>query len=86
MATPTISDPFSGQVISDCEATTGWSGDTFVLESGIKKQGSNSLTCQMTTNGANSAIFTPTASIDLSGQHIRSAGPLVVATISLRVG
>ena len=71
MATPTIADPFSGQVLSDCEATTGWSGDTFVLEPGIKKQGSNSLTCQMTVNGANNAIFTPASAVNLTGQHIR---------------
>lgn len=71
MATPNITDPFAGQVISDCESDTGWSGDTFVDELGIKKQGNQSLTCQMTTNGVNEAIFTPASAVDLTGEHIR---------------
>jgi hypothetical protein len=69
MAIPTLS---ALTTITDCDSITGWSGDTFVLEPDIKMQGTNSITCQMTANGANSATFTPAASINLTGQHIRA--------------
>ena len=73
MATPSISDPFpTVQTIDDCDSTPGnWTGDTFVGETGIKKQGTQSLTCQMTTNGANTVTNTPAAALNLTGQHIR---------------
>jgi hypothetical protein len=71
MAVPAVTANLT--TISDCEAITGWSGDTFLLEPDNKKQGSNSLVCQMTVKGAipNQAIFTPAAALNLTGQHIR---------------
>lgn len=72
MATPSISDPFpTVQTIDDCDALGQWTGDTFVLETGIKKQGTSSITCQLTTNGDNTLTNTPSASLNLTGEHIR---------------
>lgn len=50
--------PTNWIVLSNGESTSGWSGDTFNLESDIKVQGSNSVSCQQTSNGANTVRYT----------------------------
>lgn len=59
--------------IADGESITGWSGDTFVLDSTIFVENANSVSCAQTNNGNNDAIFTKaTGSWDFSGgEHIR---------------
>ena len=56
--------------VSYAESVTGWSGDTFTLETEILVQGSNSVDVIQTANGVNDAIFTGGA-WDMSGKHIR---------------
>lgn len=62
-------------VISLCESITGWSGDTFILDSGVKVQGSNSVSCAMTTNGTNNIQYAtsnaPGGQFDATNIHIR---------------
>lgn len=69
MAVPTLTANLT--TLSDCESTTGWSGDTFILDPDIKKQGANSLSCSQTNNGVNTITFTPPAPVNLTGQHVR---------------
>lgn len=55
--------------ISNADATTGWTGDTFVLEPDIKVEGTNSVTWQATNNGINDAYVA--GSWNLTGTHLR---------------
>lgn len=55
--------------ISLCNATTGWTGDTFVLDPDIKTEGTNSVTCALTNNGNNDIYNAGTW--DLSSTHLR---------------
>jgi hypothetical protein len=55
--------------ITLAESITGWSGDTFNLDPDIKVQGSNSVSCAMTTNGANNIQYA--TSFAATNQHIR---------------
>lgn len=58
--------------ITYAESTTGWSGDTFVLENEIFVQGSNSVAVIQTANGANDVIFTiPAGSWNMANKHLR---------------
>lgn len=58
--------------ISYAESTTGWSGDSFTLDTEILVQNANSVSCIQTANGVNDAIFTKaTGSWDMSGKHLR---------------
>lgn len=61
--------------ITDCESITGWSGDTFILDSGVFLQGSNSVSCAMTTNGTNNIQYAttngPAGEFDATDTHIR---------------
>jgi hypothetical protein len=84
MAVPVVTPNLN--TITDCEAITGWSGDTFLLEPNDFKQGANSVVTSMTVKGgANQAIFTPAAAIDMTGQHFRGwyktgLGPYLLTT------
>ena len=55
--------------ISDADTTTGWTGDTFVLEPDIKTQGTNSVSWAATANGTNDAYVAGTW--NLSSTHLR---------------
>jgi len=55
--------------ITLCESITGWTGDTFVLDSDIKVQGGNSVSCAMTNNGTNTIAYA--TSFAATNQHIR---------------
>ena len=55
MATATLTN--TPTVISDAESVTNWGGDTFSLEPDIKVQGSNSVACTQTNNGANDVYY-----------------------------
>lgn len=57
--------------ISTAESITGWTGDTFSLEPDIKVQGSNSVACAQTNNGANDIYYTGFTAADLSTVHLR---------------
>jgi len=62
-------------IITTCESTTGWSGDTFILDPLVKVQGSNSVSCAMTTNGTNNIQFAtssaPGGTFAVTNIHIR---------------
>lgn len=57
--------------LSDGESITGWSGDTFELEPDIKVEGSNSVACTQTANGANTVTYNDTGTWDLSNNTLR---------------
>lgn len=73
MAVPTLTNVPS--VISLCESTTGWSGDTFSLEPDNKVQGGNSVSCAMTNNGVNNIQYatsnSPGGQFSATNIHIR---------------
>ena len=56
--------------ISYAESVTGWSGDTFSLETEILVQNANSVACTQTGNGVNDVIYTG-GSWDMSGSTVR---------------
>jgi hypothetical protein len=62
-------------IITTCESITGWSGDTFILDAGVKVQGSNSVSCAMTNNGVNNIQFAtssaPGGQFAVTNIHIR---------------
>lgn len=55
--------------ISMAESVTGWSGDSFVLETEILVQGSNSVATIQTANGTNDVIYTGT--FNMANSHCR---------------
>jgi hypothetical protein len=62
-------------IITTCESITGWSGDTFILDAGVFVQGSNSVSCAMTSTGANNIQFAtssaPGGQFAVTNIHIR---------------
>jgi len=62
-------------IITTCETIDGWSGDTFILDGGVFVQGSNSVSCAMTTNGTNNIQYAtsnaPGGEFAVSDIHIR---------------
>ena len=62
-------------VISLCESTTGWSGDTFSLNTDFPKQGTNAVSCAMTNNGTNNIQYatsnSPGGTFAATNIHIR---------------
>lgn len=51
MATPTLTN--TPTIIDSAESVSAWGGDTFVLDTDIKVAGSNSVSCALTSTGAN---------------------------------
>jgi hypothetical protein len=68
MATPVLTTDLI--TINACNTVSGWSGDTFVLDPDFKKEGSNCVSCQSTTNGVN-RITCSVANVTLGTEHIR---------------
>lgn len=63
-------------LISDCNATTSqgaWTGPTYTADTEAFKHSTASLSCEVRLAGTLDLVFTPTASIDLSGTgvHVR---------------
>ena len=59
--------------ISFAESITNWSGDTFVLETESKVQGSSSVSTTQTNNGSNIVTYTPATALSMLNSHIRLA-------------
>lgn len=57
--------------ISDAESTTSWGGDSFSLDNEILVEGSNSVSCSLTTNGANSVYYDLASATDFSSSTVR---------------
>lgn len=61
----------SSGIISDCDATTGWTGDTFSLEPDIKTEGTDSVACTQTGNGTGTNEIWNTNAPNITGSHLR---------------
>lgn len=68
MATPSLTANLT--TINACDTTTGWTGDTFVLDPDNKKQGTNSVSCASTANGVN-RISCAVSNVALGTEHVR---------------
>lgn len=71
MATATLTS--TPTVLNNADTTTGWNGDSFSVEPDIKVQGTNSVACTQTDNGANDIYVTGFTgfSINTTDVHFR---------------
>lgn len=57
--------------ITLAESVANWTGDTFVLDPDILIQGSNSVSCSLTTNGVNQVQYSLLTPVNLNDEHLR---------------